>query len=455
MIKKIKKDIFLQKKERKRNGNGFISVVVILIVFSLLFSGLYFLSSSLSELRITNSHKIATQAYYLAEAGINEAIWKLKNDKTLLDGDAEWENDFITNPTCLNFTDIFTRNGNLLADSSYEVEIINSDCAKGKIVSTAKIDIDGGKSSQRIVSTGVFKALNPNPVVDSVIFTQGDIDFLASKMNVFGGSAFANNDINLTIASTLNIDEKALAPGDINKSWLSTLNASAKCASNLCEGVCVSCPPASIGMPMIDINSEDPGSYKKKAQVAGTYYTEDQFDDLMWNNQNLIINDEITYVEGDVELQGAQSITINNGVLATSGDVLIGDNFTWCRCVPGSGFGCGFGKKLSCRSSGDSEITISHSSPTASGILTKGDLEIKSHSGEINIEGLIYASQDFKLSGIPENFNITGGIIANEISSTSIWKDLNVTFDDNIIREGIGTPNYSPIITTDHWEETY
>ena len=61
---------------------GVILVITFLILGVLLTLGSYFLTFALIESRISQSQVIATQTYYLAEAGINEAIWKIKNDPT-------------------------------------------------------------------------------------------------------------------------------------------------------------------------------------------------------------------------------------------------------------------------------------------------------------------------------------------------------------------------------------
>ena len=50
-----------------------------------MFVVIYFLDLVTTGSRVSRSYSLASQTYYLAEAGINEAIWKLKND---------WEDEF-------------------------------------------------------------------------------------------------------------------------------------------------------------------------------------------------------------------------------------------------------------------------------------------------------------------------------------------------------------------------
>ncbi len=74
--------------------------MALIILSLLLLLGLYFSSFVLAEFNIAQSYVKSSQAYYLAEAGINEAIWKIKNDDTTSDGDPAWKIEFVTQPNC-------------------------------------------------------------------------------------------------------------------------------------------------------------------------------------------------------------------------------------------------------------------------------------------------------------------------------------------------------------------
>ena len=101
-----------------------------------------------------------------------------------------------------------------------------------------------------------------------------------------------------------------------------------------------------------------------------------------------------------------------------------------------------------------------------SGILTKGKINIGAYSSfqEIEITGLVYASDELKFTSIPQEFTVVGGVLARKMSVISAWADLNIYLDNDIITEGAWggieppegeTPPYSPIITIEHWEESY
>ena len=79
---------------KKINEKGVIIIITLLSLGIMLFLGTYFLSFVLAEARISKSQEVAVKTYYLTEAGINEAIWKLKNDEIVIDGDDSWKTCF-------------------------------------------------------------------------------------------------------------------------------------------------------------------------------------------------------------------------------------------------------------------------------------------------------------------------------------------------------------------------
>ncbi len=436
----------------------FISLLALLVLGFLLLIASYFSIAALTEMKISDSYIKSSQGYYLAEAGINEAIWKLKNDGTTLDGDPAWKNEFTTEPNCQNFSASFTRTNILYPNSSYTVSIKNLECAKGEIVATAKITLGGEKEVQRVVKTKVFKARNQSPVAGMGIFAGGtteDISFLAGLMNLYNGSIFSNRNLDMQLASTLNVpDGYVLTVNNIYKSLLSDINSDGMCPQKYCDiwgcrdycsSGCSKCPPDSITMPMIDFDSNNPydgvESYKEKAQAAGTLYTSAQFENMLWNNANLTLNNEVTYVTGPITLRGNRNLTVN-GILVADGTISIGEELCWIRgWFP---WPCG-----------NSKITINHTSGKPSGILTKGKISVGLYANQINITGLVYANDEFSLASMPQSFNITGGMIARKLSLVSIWQALNVTLNDEIVREATGLPTYSPVVQVEHWEETY
>lgn len=448
-----KDNLLSKRKLLLANKRAFISLIALLALSLLLLLGIYFVTFVLTEYKMSQSYNLATKTYHLAEAGISEAIWKLKNDDTIADGDEAWKDKFVTEPDCNNWQASFERTDALFQNSSYSVTIQNSSCARGVLVSTAKITLPNGKTTQRIAKTTVFKALNPSPVGDSAVFTGGPSEITtvrSSLLNVYYGNLFSNNNILIKDGSTVNIyddtdtsdlEGKILAVNNLTVSADSTLDSTAQCAKNVCQGGCTKCPPDSVSMPMIDFDSDDPSSYKSKAEAAGTVYTSSEFENLLWSNQILTLNNEVTYVTGPIELKGGQDLTINNGVLVADGSITIGEKFCWVRSATES-------------RCGNSKITITHTPGIPAGLLTKNSISFGSFTLQTNIVGLVYATDKLDFVGLPASVNITGGMMARKISIISVVQGVT-TYDSTIVNEAIGNPVYSPVVTIEHWEETY
>ena len=59
---------------------GFALLAVVTIMGALLLLTGYFIEQSIGETKISKSEVMANKSYYLAEAGANEAVYKLKNE---------------------------------------------------------------------------------------------------------------------------------------------------------------------------------------------------------------------------------------------------------------------------------------------------------------------------------------------------------------------------------------
>ncbi|MDD5291140.1 MAG: hypothetical protein PHZ04_03415 [Patescibacteria group bacterium] len=406
----------------KKNKKGIALLVTVLLMALILFSSLYFLNFSLTEKKISHSQAWGEKTYYLAEAGVAEMVWRLKNDdnyKSNFEADPDW-------------TANFTRDDPFGAGSgSYTVTITNSSQAHGEIVSVGAIDIGGGKASQRMIKTTVYKALGESGVEDSAAYADGDINISASMVNFYNGSAHSNNVFTVNLFSDISVDSDLRAVGNYILSWTST----ADIAGNIYAH---NFPPeaAEIPMPAIDFESDSPNSYKNRADVV---YTSAEFDDLMEDNQNLTLNDPITYVDGDVDLRGGQTLTVN-GLLVVGRDFIVGNGYC-------------FGKSRC----GQSSVVVNHSEGEPSGILAERKIYFKTWAGNIDINGLVYANDQLDILSFPFgfSFDVIGGLISRKLTITSVWEPINITHNNDYLMEVLGAAEFSPVITVEHWEEEY
>ncbi len=227
-----------------KSQKGTLLIISVLTLGLLMLLAVYFLTFNLTESKISESQKAAAQTYYLAEAGINEAIWKLKND-------SEWSVNFISSSTCEDWEAGFTRSSAIYSNGYYAVSIKNSSCGNGEITATSTLDTANGKA-QRVVKTKVFKA-ESNPISEYNVFTGGHGENIKIRLTdpfyVYDGYLFSNNNLIIRDSSKVYIDgnKKALVRNNITISNDSELTATS-CASNVCDAGCLAneCPPDSI-----------------------------------------------------------------------------------------------------------------------------------------------------------------------------------------------------------------
>jgi hypothetical protein len=428
----------------KFSQKGTIVIIVFIVMVILLFLGSYFLSFSLTESKIAKSQDLAGRTYYIAEAGINEAIWKLKNDVV-------WSNQFISNP---NWSANFSRS---FADGSYNVSIQNSDLAEGEIISVATINLGGGKTSQRIIKTKVFKAIG-SPINSSGFFTDGpsgNMNVSSSNITINNGNGYCGGVLNIS-SSVLTINDdgeteelegQLLVHGNLIKSS-TTINAERICTSTQCDADCDICPAPSSDLPAVDFNSSQSTSFKSRAKELENLgqcqilcngnpcstkcvLTPSQFSNVLSKGSTITINSGITYVSGAVNIS-SKNITLN-GILIAESDI----------------------------NASSSSITVNRpSSQSPSGLISGKKINFSSIT--MNIVGLIYSSEEMNVSST--SGTITGAIVGRKFDYSSV-SPLVINYDNDIVLYGLGymingnpvPPNsiFSPVITIDHWEESY
>jgi len=457
-----------------RQQRGVILIIAFLTLGILLFLGTYFLSFTLTEARIARSQETASRTFYLAEAGINEAIWKLINDNTTLDGDEAWATKFVTKPGCVTWRASFTREGTLFPGGSFTASIENLECARGIITATSTIALPGGRFARRVIRTRVFRAIG-SPIEDSGVFAGGiDDDFSISDSRVWieRGNIFTNRNLIIGYRgflevfdnpATIRLEGQALAVRNIIKTHGGRLSATARCAGNICDPGCLICPPGRIALPAIDFDSAaNPNSLKNRARAAQDrlecqvlcngiscspkcIFTESEFAELLTRvgvGGILTLNNAITYVEGRVRLKEGRALIIN-GILAADRDIEIGER----------------GPRA--------HITVNE--PLiggVSGLLSKREIYFDEHAGfftkDISITGVIYAIDDITFGDVPEKVRVTGGIMSSTLSICGLHRGLRIIVDNERIsrvlrltQPPIGGPPifYAPTITIEHWEE--
>lgn len=376
----------------------------------------FYLNGIMQEIKVTHITSESPDAYYLAESGVQEAIWKLQND-------AVWKNNFETDPA---WQATITRNNVFGSGHSYTVTIANIGLANAMITATSTIPVRDTQA-ERVIETNVFKALNPLPTDSVTVFANDELEITASEINVTGGDLFTNSDVDINFFSDVSVSGDTAAVDEVDVSLTSNLATTGIYDAN-------SPPiPNEIQMPAIDFDSADPDSYKSR---AAQIYTSGDFAQLL-NDTPLLVLDGITYVTGNINIKKGHNITINGALLA-DGSVTVGNGYSSSPTA--------------------ATLDINHVANEPSGLIVKGNISFGSGNSNIAIDGLIYSGSSFKIQdGLLQNvnFEVNGGIVAQNVDFIGIWHPLNINLNQVNVNDALGSPLFSQVLLINHWEEEY
>lgn len=406
-----------KKNNLKNNQQGFLLITSLVVLTIMILIVTFYLNAIIQEIKITHITSQSSQAYYLAETGVQEAIWKLQNDST-------WKNNFETNPT---WSATLTRNNVWGKNGSYTVTVTNTDLANAYITATSSIPV-AKSTTQRVVKTSVFKALNRLPTENIAIFTNNNITNIGGDLNATGKTIMANNNISLYFFSDWAINGETKAVNVISTDFGSHLISTGIYDSKRPP------TPTAISMPAIDFDSTDKNSYKSRANQI---YSSSEFDQLL-NDSPIVTLDGITYVTGGVFIKKGQKLILN-GILVADGSITVGNLFN-SGITPAT-------------------LIVNHINDQPSGLLSKSNINFGSYNSEAIINGLIYSGGTLTFSGgsLAEgvSIKINGAIISQNINFFNMWLPLTVTLNQDYVDEVIDLPVFSQILSINHWEEKY
>ncbi|MFH1111581.1 MAG: hypothetical protein V1712_00735 [Patescibacteria group bacterium] len=392
---------------------GFILILVVTVTTALLFLAGYFLEQSTSEIKISKSEDAATKSYYLAEAGVNEAIYKLKND-------SNWRVKFLTG-TLANET--FTRSNVFDNQGSYTITATSLTDALADITATAAYSL-GSQQAKRVIKTRLAKATNSAFSWSQSFYAggrggqqNGNLT-IERNCSVNGGTLHANQNLKVTSHADFTVNNTQVTSSNniiVNAGANLILNNSTRE-----EGLPM------VPMPQVDFDSVSLTSYKNRADQT---YTAAQFAALPSGT----VLSGITFVSGNAVWTN-KNLTIN-GLLVASGNITINLE--------------------------DDKILTINSHASGSGILSKVGIIIDAEeNAQLNINGLLYATNVFTMIFEDNaNFTVTGGIIGWHVTLNGDDTGVcDITYDESLMLTPLD-PVYnsgdSPIIEVNHWEEQY
>lgn len=390
-----------------KHQKGYV-LITTLVIMGVLLTITYFLSDVLfSETSISRNQKSATVAFYLSEAGVQEAIWSIKNDEVV-------RTKFLT--TTDGETIIPAKN--LIEGGSYSVSIKNSSLASATITSTGIYNM-GSKEAQRKITLNVIQTAPAIPYdYDAALFIDGpnpgNIDLQNLNISSLPGSdpwsIYCGGNIDIGNAN-LNIPMNIYANGAIE-----TQNSSIITGGTEQENY-----PGSFTMPGIDVDSTSPSSYKSQAITQNQYYTSAQFDTLLKTQTTF---NGIVYIAGSGGITLKNKTVVINGLLVSEGTIGVTN----------------------------ASLTVNHVDGSPSGIITLSNLNITNAS--VKVAGLVYVGV-LSSASTNANLEITGALLAHDFNATNI--NLRFSFNKDWVNETIeGGGNLgTPVIEFNHWEEEY
>lgn len=403
--------------EESKQPKGYV-LISVMIILTVMVTMMYFFSDALfSEQAIANNQKSATVGFHLAEAGVQEAIWRIQNDTTT-------RNIFLNSTTGLTTVS----HSNFMTNGSYTTQIQNT--AKGAAtISVTGLYQTGLKQAQRRITLNVIQATSTGTYdQDAGLFVGGPNpgDIYMHNMNVsFGGSydragISGGGDIDISNAS-VSVTKDILANGDITtkNSSVSLPPAVLPVPPGFPGGVQEDHYATDFVMPGIDISSSDPGSYKSLAQAQNQYYTSAQFATLL--------NTKTTF-SGVVYVAGSGGVTIKNKNLTINGALVSEGSISVTNA----------------------NVDINHD-PAPSGLITLGSFNVT--NANINIEGLVYVGVQ-AAAATNASITVTGAILTHDFSGNNC--NLTINFKKDWVNETLaGGSTVTPVIKMEHWEEEY
>jgi len=393
---------------------GFVLITSVLILTTLLVAGSYLLATADSENKIANVQTLATKNYYLAEAGINDMIWKIMNDsvtgQAFLDGTLSATHD-------ISRTNIFGD-----SNASYQVSARNTVAAEAWIITTSTYQI-AGHTSRRVVKSYVSQATGSTAEWDFSTFAGGQgaqqngnfrFNGTGIVLTANGGRLHANQEFKIQ-GATVVVNNGAVTSSNV-------INVVAGGVLDLSNNSYQDSPTSTVNMLIIDFDSSDPNSWKNRATVT---YTEAAFEALA---DSTTLNG-IIFVTGEAKIEN-KNMTIN-GVLVAQEKIIVTLN--------------------------GETLTVNFDETNGAGLLAKDDVIINTTGGTVTIDGLIYSA---------DNLDITNNGTAFTINGSMTGFDANITGSNSTIVLNFVPGNFEPVIDPDlnpsapliqidHWEEQY
>ena len=278
----IKKNIKNDKiKNLLSNQKGIALLTTLIFVFILVTFGVALLTMTGNDIKLSALQRDSTEAFYIAEAGIDKALWYLNTPEDNGGEGLDWRTNEYQEP----YPAVSTNYYQLTVEDTAEQDII-------KITSRGVVS-DGNKVyGSRKIEVKAKKAISPSPslVYNYAISTEGDLTF--EKSIQIDGDVHSNGNISL-VSDVPDITGEATASGGTNE--LGSVSHAIQM------------------YPKIDFE------YYKVLAIANETYYGDSKDFTIGETIN-----GIHFIEGDVRIKKNANLNIiNGGAIFATGTITV------------------------------------------------------------------------------------------------------------------------------------
>jgi hypothetical protein len=270
-------------KNKLSNQKGFALLTTLIFVFILVSLGVALLTMTSNDSKLSTLQKESTRAFYLAETGIEKALWYINFSPDNTAG-LDWRTESYKEGSLEEYFDVV-------------VATNPTDSDKISFISTGRVD-KGGEYNKgtRKIEVKLIKGIAQNNSLsyNYAVLTDDDM--------TLNGGIYINGDIH--------------SNGDINKgSNLTLVNGSAT-ASGTCDYALGTGGVAKQSIPIIDFEY-----YKGIAQGSGGIYYGDNTSKVFNTNETLT---GIHFVDGDIIVKA--DLIISDGAIFATGTIKVQGN---------------------------------------------------------------------------------------------------------------------------------
>ena len=342
------KDLFL-------NQKGMALLTTLIFVFMLVTFAVALLTMTSNDTKLSTLQRDSTKAFYLADAGIEKALWYLNTPK-----DLGGEDIFLWRPT---------------SDNEFKEEVASSlEYYEIRIKNIGDTSLDEEDTDRiEITSIGIVKNESEKVVGKRTVIVTAKIGISPSSNVSYDHAIFTDGNMTLnggiTISGSIHSNSDITANGD---------------AVDLQNGIATAFGATNIGIggqPIQDFPKIDWEYFESLAKLADEDFTDSIEGHYYGDNTSVIFNTNsslngIHFIDGDVKIQAV--LTLSNATIFATGTIdVIG--------------------------SGDVNLINSPSTPLA--LIAKGNITI---GGSVHGEGIIQTEAAFTSNG---NVNIEEGAI--------------------------------------------